>query len=51
MEFLWVGSQVAKTRASAQLRRRKLVETQWDEIEKIAIGVQSGLLEAFEMSG
>jgi len=45
------GFHVGKTRASAQSRRKKLVEAQWDEIEKIAIGLQSGLLEAFEMFG
>jgi hypothetical protein len=31
--------------------RRKLVEANWDEIEKIAMGLQSGQLEAFEMFG
>ena len=29
--------------------RRKLIEANWDEIEKNAIALQSGQLEAFEM--
>ena len=31
--------------------RRKIVQKQWDEIEKMAIALQSGQLEAFEMMG
>ena len=36
-------------RVSQKTLRRKLIEANWDEIEKIAIGLQSGQLEAFEM--
>ena len=36
-------------RMSDKRLRRKLIEANWDEIEKIAIGLQSGQLEAFEM--
>jgi hypothetical protein len=31
--------------------RRRILEKQWDEVEKIAIGLQSGQLEALEMYG
>ncbi|HEX2841417.1 hypothetical protein [Hyphomicrobium sp.] len=31
--------------------RREMLATQWDEIEKMAMGMQSGMLEAFEIFG
>jgi hypothetical protein len=31
--------------------RKQLLEMHWDEIEKMAMGLQSGQLEAFEMYG
>jgi hypothetical protein len=42
---------MAKKRTSDRASRRSLIEEHWDEIEKIAIGLQSGQLEAFEMYG
>ena len=42
---------MTKKGASDRTLRRRLIEKQWDEIEKIAIGLQSGQLEAFEMFG
>ena len=38
-------------KGTSEALRRKLIEENWDEIEKIAIGLQSGQLEAFEMYG
>ena len=31
--------------------RQRVIEQQWDEIEKMAIGLQSGRLEAYEVFG
>jgi hypothetical protein len=36
-------------RMSDKRLRRKLIEANWDEIEKIALGLQSGQLEALEL--
>lgn len=36
-------------RMSDKRLRRKLIEANWNEIDKIAIGLQSGQLEAFEL--
>ena len=37
--------------ASDRALRRKLIEAKWEEIEKIAIALQSGQLEGFEAYG
>ena len=42
---------MAQRRMSQKTFRRTIIEELWDEIEKIAIGLQSGQLEAFEMYG
>jgi hypothetical protein len=40
-----------RRKVSERMARRRMIEEQWDEIEKIAIGLQSGQLEALEMYG
>jgi len=40
-----------KTPRRKQGARRRVIEQQWDEIEKMAIGLQSGMLEAYEVFG
>ena len=42
---------MARKKISLEALRGQLVETNWDEIEKMAMGLQSGQLEAFEMYG
>jgi hypothetical protein len=42
---------MAKKKMSDTALRRKHIGKHWDEIEKIAMGLQSGQLEAFEMFG
>ena len=39
---------VSRRRQSTRVR---VIEQQWDEIEKMAIGLQSGRLEAYEVFG
>ena len=39
---------MARKKISLNALRRQLLETHWDEIEKMAMGLQSGQLEAFE---
>jgi hypothetical protein len=40
-----------RRKVSERTVRRRIIEGQWEEIEKIAIGLQSGQLEALEMYG
>jgi hypothetical protein len=42
---------VARKKKSMEALRGQLVETNWDEIKKMAMGLQSGQLDAFEMYG
>jgi hypothetical protein len=42
---------MAKKGTAHRRLRRQLIEENWDEIEKIAMGLQSGQPEAFEMFG
>jgi hypothetical protein len=42
---------MGKRGAVHRMLRRRQIEQNWDEIEKIAMGLQSGQLEAFEMFG
>jgi hypothetical protein len=42
---------MAQRRTTVRALRRNRIEKNWDEIEKMAIALQSGQLEAFEMFG
>ena len=42
---------MARKKINMEALRGQLVETNWDEIKKMAMGLQSGQLEAFEMYG
>ena len=42
---------VPRKKISSSALRRQLLETHWDEIEKMAMGLRSGQLEAFDMYG